>query len=210
MYTELVADLFLASSGDYVLDDIVKHLPKKPEEYQLAFINTAAEVIEGGHWWVRKEKEKLLSAGFQIDEFTITGLSREELDSKMAGKNGIYICGGNTYYLLDQVIKTDFDQFLRRWIEEGKLYIGSSAGSMIIGVEIDLIPSDEAAKAPDLKSKGLGIVDLSILPHWGSQDFKEEYLVNISSLYRENTKIILLSNSQYLHIRDGAYSINQV
>lgn len=205
-----MTQLFLASSGDYVLDDIVKHLPKKPEEYQLAFINTAAEVEDGDHWWVKKEKEKLLSAGFQTDEFSVTGLSKEELDSKMAGKNGIYICGGNTYYLLDQVIKSDFDQFLRKWIENGKLYLGSSAGSQIIGVDIDLIPSDEATKAPDLKSKGLGIVDLSIVPHWGSRDFKDEYLTSISSLYRDNTKIILLSNSQYLHVQGEAYSISQV
>lgn len=205
-----MTQLFLTSSGDYVLDDIVKHLPMKPSEYKLAFINTAAEVVEGGHWWVRKEKEKLLSTGFQVEEFSITGLSKEELDSKMADKNGIYICGGNTYYLLDQVIRTGFDQFLRKWIEDGNLYLGSSAGSQIIGVDIDLIPSDEATKAPDLKSKGLGIVDLSIVHHWGSQDFIDEYLSNISSLYRENTKIILLSNSQYLHVQDGAYSINQV
>lgn len=206
-----MTQLFLASSGDYVLDDIVKYLPKKPAQYKLAFINTAAEIMEkGNRWWVTKEVKKLTSVGFQIEEFSIMGLSQSELESKMNDKDGIYICGGNTYYLLDQVIKTGFDQFLRRWIEEGKLYIGSSAGSMIIGVDIDLIPSDEATKAPDLKSKGLGIVDLSILPHWGSQDFKEEYLANISSMYRENTKIIPLSNSQYLHIRGGEYSINQV
>lgn len=205
-----MTQLFLASSGDYVLDDIVKHLPKKPEEYQLAFINTAAEVIEGDHWWVRKEKEKLLSAGFQIDEFSITELSKEELSSKMADKNGIYICGGNTYYLLDQVIKTGFDDLLRKWIKDGNLFIGSSAGSQIIGVDIDLIPSNEALATPELKSRGLGIVDLAIVPHWGSQDFNDEYLASISSLYRENTKIILLSNSQYLHVQGEAYSISQV
>lgn len=205
-----MTQLFLASTADYVLNDIVKHLPSKPSEYNLAFINTAAEVEKGDHWWVTKEKEKLLSVGFAIDEFTITGSSQGELEAKMKGKNGIYICGGNTYYLLDQVIKTGFDALLRKWIEVGNLFIGSSAGSSIIGVAIDLIPSDEALAAPDLKSMGLGIVDLAIVPHWGSLDFKDEYLQGISSLYRENTKIILLSNSQYLHVRDGTYSINQV
>lgn len=205
-----MTQLFLASSADYVLDDIVKNLPRKPDEYNLAFINTAAEAEKGDHWWVTKEKDKLLSIGFAVDEFTITGLSAGELESKMQGKNGIYICGGNTYFLLDQVIKTGFGDFLKKWIEDGNLYIGSSAGSSIIGVDIDLIPSNEALATPDLKSMGLGIIDLAIVPHWGSQDFKDEYLKDISSLYRENTKIILLSNSQYLHIRDGAYSINQV
>ncbi|OGD71568.1 hypothetical protein A3A84_03615 [Candidatus Collierbacteria bacterium RIFCSPLOWO2_01_FULL_50_23] len=205
-----MTNLFLASSGDYVLDDIVKHLPNKPTQYNLAFINTAAEVEKGDHWWVTKEKNKLLSAGFRVDEFTITGLSKEEFASKMADKNGVYVCGGNTYYLLDQVIKTGFDEFLKKWIADGNLYIGSSAGSSIVGVAIDFIPSDEALAAPDLKSMGLGIVDLAIVPHWGSSDFRDEYLKEISSLYREDTKIILLSNSQYLHVQGGEYSINQV
>ncbi|MBI2326162.1 Type 1 glutamine amidotransferase-like domain-containing protein [Candidatus Collierbacteria bacterium] len=206
-----MSQLFLASSADYVLNDIVKHLSNKPSEYNLAFINTAAEIMKGGnHWWVAKEKNKLLSVGFQVDEFSITKLSQSELESKMADKNGIYICGGNTYYLLDQVIKTGFNKFLKKWIEEGKLYIGSSAGSMIVGIDIDLIPSDEAHSAPGLKSRGLGIIDLAIVPHWGSSDFRDEYLKDISSLYRENAKIILLSNSQYLHVRGDTYSINQV
>jgi len=205
-----MTQLFLASSCDYVLDDIVRYLPKKPDQYNLAFINTAAEVEKSDHWWVKKEKDKLLSAGYAVDEFTVTGLSQAELEAKMQGKNGIYICGGNTYYLLDQVIKTGFDQFLRKWIEEGKLYVGSSAGSMIVGVNIDLIPSNEALAVPGLKSRGLGIIDLAIVPHWGSSDFKNEYLRDISSLYLENTKIVLLSNSQYLHVRDDTYSINQV
>lgn len=205
-----MTQLFLASSADFVMDDIVKKLPKKPSEYRLAFINTAAESEKGDHWWVTKEKNKLLLAGFAVDEFTITGLSAGELESKMQGKNGIYICGGNTYYLLNQVVKTGFDQFLKKWTEDGNLYIGSSAGSQIIGVEIDLIPSDESEKAPDLKSRGLGIVDLSIIPHWGSVDFRDEYLKEIASMYRDHTKIILLSNSQYLHVQDGTYSIVQV
>jgi dipeptidase E len=205
-----MSQLFLASSADYVLNDIVKHLTRKPNKHKLAFINTAAEVEDGDNWWVAKEKNKLLSVGFQVDEFSIAKLSQSELESKMADKNGIYICGGNTYYLLDQVIKTGFDKFLKKWIEDGNLYIGSSAGSMIIGIDIDLIPSDESRAVPDLKSRGLGIVDLAIVPHWGSSDFRDEYLKDISSLYRENTKIILLSNSQYLHVRDDTYSINLV
>lgn len=78
-----MAQLFLASSADYVLDDIVKYLSKKPDRYNLAFINTAAEVEGGDHWWVTEEKKKLVSTGFQIDEFTITDLSQQEIISKI-------------------------------------------------------------------------------------------------------------------------------
>ena len=41
--------LFLTSSANTVLEDILKYLPLKPEEYNFAFINTASEVNEGDH-----------------------------------------------------------------------------------------------------------------------------------------------------------------
>ena len=86
--------LFLASSGDFVMDDIVKKLPKKPSELKLAFINTAAEVEEGDHWWVRTEKKKLVEVGLNVDEFSIKGMIKEEIESKLADKQIIYFCGG--------------------------------------------------------------------------------------------------------------------
>lgn len=61
----------MTSSGEAVMDDIVKKLPKKPTEYNLAFIDTAAEVEEGDLWWLRAEKEKLIEVGFNVDQFSI-------------------------------------------------------------------------------------------------------------------------------------------
>jgi len=203
--------LFLASSGDYVMDDIVKKLPKKPSELNLAFINTAAEVEEGDHWWVRTEKKKLIEVGFKVDEFSIKGMTKEEIENKLADKQIVYFCGGNTFYLLDQVIKTGCDEIIRKKINEGMIYMGSSAGSMIVGTRIDLMSTiDEKSKAPDLKSTGLNIVDLSILPHWGSDTFKEGYCGDFQSMYTEGVKIIPLTNQQYVWIKDDWMEITQV
>ncbi|MFA4826994.1 MAG: Type 1 glutamine amidotransferase-like domain-containing protein [Candidatus Shapirobacteria bacterium] len=203
--------LFLTSSGDYVMDDIVKKLPKKPSELNLAFINTAAEVEEGDHWWVLAEKKKLVEVGFKVDEFSIKGMTKEEIENKLKNKQIIYFCGGNTFYLLDQVIKTGCDEIITRKINEGVIYMGSSAGSMIVGTRIDLMSTiDEKSKAPDLKSTGLNIVDLSILPHWGNDTFKEGYCGDFQSMYTEGVKIISLTNQQYVWIKDDSMQIIQV
>lgn len=195
--------LFLASSADTVLGDVVKHLHQKPCDYKLAFITTAAEVENGEHWWVTVDKDKLIKLGFNVDEFSITGMNTSQLEEKMKDKNGIFVCGGNTFYLLDQVVKTGFDKILKEKIEDGCLYIGSSAGSMIVGKGISLVSKiDDRSKAPDLKSDGLGIVDFAILPHWGSLDFKAEYCKSFNDMYVEDVKVILLNNKQYLYI-DG-------
>lgn len=60
--------LFLTSASDYVISDIVTKLPKAPSDYNVAFINTAAEVEEGDHWWIRAEKEGMLHPRNLINE----------------------------------------------------------------------------------------------------------------------------------------------
>ena len=157
------------------------------------------------------DKNKLIQLGFSVDEFSITGMDQNAIEEKLNDKNGIFVCGGNTFYLLDQVIKTGFDKILKKKIDEGCLYIGSSAGSMLVGKRIDLISTiDDRSKAPDLKSDGLGIVDFALLPHWGSPDFKEEYKKGFDAMYCQDVKIIPLSNSQYLFIQDDNCQLIQV
>lgn len=203
--------LFLTSASDYVIQDIVKKLPSKLLGTNVAFINTASEIEEGDLWWVRAEKDGLLKVGFNVDEFSITGMSKNEIENRLKDKQIIYFCGGNTFYLLDQVIKTGCDQIIKDKIENGAIYIGSSAGSMIVGTRIDLVSTiDDASKASDLKSTGLGIVDLSILPHWGSSEFKEGYLSGVGTMYTEGVKIIPLTNQQYLWVKDKTFNLIQV
>jgi dipeptidase E len=205
-FKKVKRQLFLTSSADTVLEDLVKHLHNKPGDYKLAFITTASEVEDGEHWWVTADKDKLIKLGFGVDEFSITGMNIAQLEEKMKDKNGIFVCGGNTFYLLDQVVKTGFDKIIKEKIADGCLYIGSSAGSMIVGKGINLVSKiDDRSKAPDLKSDGLGIVDFAILPHWGSLDFKAEYGKSFDAMYVEDIEVILLNNNQYLYI-DGDIS----
>ncbi len=202
--------LFLTSSANQVMSDLVKHLPKKPKDYHLAFITTAAEVEKGDHWWLKADRDSLLLAGFKIDEFSISNVSKAELKKRMSDTNGIFVCGGNTFYLLDQTIQSGFNRILVDKINSGDIYIGSSAGSMIVGKRIDLISTiDDKSKAPNLKSDGLAIIDLAVLPHWGSPDFESEYKKGMDAMYAENIKIIPLSNRQYLLIEGEVYRIIQ-
>lgn len=204
-------ELFLTSASDQVMDNLIQHLPKHPKDLNLAFINTAAEIEEGDHWWVRDEKNKLLDVGFNLEEFSITGMQTEEICEKLNNKQVFYFCGGNPFYLLDQIIKTGCDEILKEKINMGVIYIGSSAGSMIVGTRIDLVSTaEEKEKAPDLQSTGLEIVDLSILPHWGSDDLQDEYVNGIGAMYTEGIKILPLTNQQYVWIKDDSMQIIQV
>ncbi len=204
--------LFLTSSSDIVMSDIVKRLDKDPETYKIAFIDTASEVEDGDHWWVRAERAELVKSGFiDIEDFSITGMNKEQVEDKLKDRDIIYFCGGNTFYLLDQVIKSGTDKIIKRKLNEGCIYIGSSAGSMVTGIRIDLVCSiDDKSKAPYLKSDGLGIIDAAILPHWGSDYFKDEYKSGFSNMYSRGCKIMPITDDQYIWVKDNIAQLIQV
>jgi len=82
---------------------------------------------------------------------------------------------------------------------------------MILGKRIDVdTTKEELASIPDLKSDGLGLIDLTIIPHWGKPKYKEEHLKLFEKFYEANTKLILLRDNQYLLVQDEDYKIIQI
>ena len=49
----------------------------------------------------------------------------------------VYLCGGNTQYLLDRINATGFNESLMAYIHEGGLVIGVSAGSLIFSNNLE-------------------------------------------------------------------------
>ncbi len=203
--------IFLTSIAGDVMNDIVKYLPKDPKETKLAFIITASEVYTGDLWWLKKDKDKLIELGFNITEFTITGLTKSKIEEKLNNIDIIFVVGGNQLYLLDQAIKTGFDQIILEKSKQNLIYIGSSAGSMILGKNIDIsCTKEEISSVPDLKSNGIGLVDLTIVPHFGNPKYKQFYSQFFEKFYDTDTKLTLLRDNQYLFIQDEDCKLIQV
>jgi len=72
--------------------------------------------------------------------------------------------------------KSGFDYILNDFIENGGIYIGSSAGTLVVGPSIELAQDiDNQEEAPELGSfNGLGIIDFVILPHYDDEWFKDK------------------------------------
>ena len=155
--------------------------------------------------------QELIELGFLIDEFSIKGMTKETIEERLKDTQVMYFAGGNTFYLLDQVIKTACAEIIKNKIADGVIYIGSSAGSMILGKKIDLVSTiDDRTKAPNLESDGLGIVDFALLPHWGSAAFREGYSRGFANMYCEGNIILPLTNQQYIWVNDSKTEIIQV
>jgi dipeptidase E len=120
----------------------------------------------------------------------------------------IYMSGGDTSYLLEQSQKSDFISLIKELInDKGKTYIGTSAGSIITGPKL---PEFYLPEGYELKDRTCyGFVNFTILPHWGSEHFKEKYLGERLEITYKDTQIplILLTDNQYVIVRDEQMQI---
>lgn len=203
-------ELFLTSSVHAVAHDIAK----KVDPFQankLVFIDTAAEVEKGDKTWLKNDRQALVDAGFMVRDYSITDKSKNQLETDLNGFDYIYLSGGNASYLLQQSQKSGFVPLVKELIQKkGKIYIGTSAGSIIAGPKLPDYFSD---KEVELENKnGYGFVNFTVVPHWGSKDFKERYLgERLKIAYKEDqVPLLLLTDNQYVHVQNDQMKIIDV
>lgn len=155
------------------VDDAARLVGKPKSEISVGIINEAYAVERGDKRWVLNN---LTSAwdnfGGEVDMVNLLALSMAEVEQRLADKDIIYVIGGNTDYLMTVFAKTGFDRLLAKLLET-KVYVGSSAGSMVLGKRISeaayhLIYGEDS---PYNVEPYLELVDLSIMPHLDSPLF---------------------------------------
>ena len=202
--------LFLTSIVSEVAGGIVKIIDCKG--LKLAFILTASEVEKGSLWWLKTDREALTGMGFDVFDYTLTNKTKDNVKKDLEKADVLFFSGGNTFYLLQKIQESNSAEVIKNFVENGKIYIGSSAGSLIAGP--DIYPAhfaDDIKMAPKIIGyEGLGLVDFMPLPHWGHEDFKKAFLGGlIKSIYNNEHKIILLTNNQYVEVKDDTYKIEE-
>lgn len=203
--------LILTSSSNYVCKAWVTHLPKKPSELKLTFIPTAAEVEPGEKKWLHEDRQVLVDAGFTITDFTFVGKTQANVKQMLDSSDVVFVAGGNTYFLLQEMNKSGFSELIHEYVAKGGVYVGSSAGSVVAAPSIELLTLDDKREAPELTQyKALNLIDILILPHWGNEKFKAGYEEQMKVAYQKGAKIILLTDDQYLLVNNGTYSIESV
>jgi len=205
-------ELFLTSSAHIVAYDIAQKVDLSKAN-KLVFINTAAETEEEDRTWLENDRQALVDAGFIVSDYSITDKKRNQLETDLNGFDYIYLSGGDTPYLLQQSQKSGFISLIRELIQnKGKIYIGTSTGSIIAGPKIPDYLTDESEDIELGGLEGYGLVNFTIVPHWGSENFKERYLSKRLKIAYEkySEPLILLRDNQYVHVRDDQIIIVDV
>ncbi|WP_029410339.1 Type 1 glutamine amidotransferase-like domain-containing protein, partial [Treponema pedis] len=161
-------------------------------------------------FYVGADKKALEKIGLIIDELDISNSNEETINKKLKQNDYIFVSGGNTFYLLQELKRTGADKILIEQIKSGKPYIGSSAGSIILSKDIRYVSKmDSPKKAPNLNDyKSLGIVDFYPLPHYGNAPFKK-IGEGIVSEYGSQIDLKPINNKQAILVKSNKSEIRE-
>ncbi len=169
---------------------------------KIGFVPTASNVEEGNKSWFFEQIFDLQNRGYKwidVIDFSATDVDWQK---RLNYCDVIYVSGGNTFHLLNQSKIHGFDAWLKDNIEN-KVYVGSSAGSILLTPTIKIASVEPAdinyAKITDLSA--LNFVPFEISPHSPEQlsfEINETYAKTISNkLYAidDNTAIKVVNNN---------------
>lgn len=135
---------------------------KDASQMKVLYITVAADVEKTDPSWMQEEFDEFLELGIKSENVTEYKMNYE---ISVKDFDLIYMMGGNTFYLLKKIRKTAFDKKIIEAIENGIIYLGSSAGTNIVGssVELALPYDDNDGYVTDFT--GLKLLDGMTIPH---------------------------------------------
>lgn len=161
--------LLLTSAGitnESIANSLEKLVGKSRRDIKIGFVPTASNTEPGNKDWFLKQLMGLVHNNFNYVD--IIDFSAQDVDwkTRLNGCDVIFLSGGNTFHLLNQIRKFKFGEWLKTQLNT-KVYVGASASSILVTPSIGIAsiePADE--NIPNLKDiTGLNLVEFEISPH---------------------------------------------
>jgi len=200
--------ILLASNGKFLIGQGYKALGISTNEIHIGYITTASKGVENLDY-IKRHKEEMKNAGYAFEEIDIEGKSEDEILKFFADKNIVHIEGGNTFYLLKVIKEMGFEKTLKKLLDKGLDYVGSSAGAYV------MCPTIEVSKLGRNADRDFGLKDLTSL-NYVPFCLKVHYTDDMGASVREIMKTlkyplrilrdgqgILAENDKYTFMGDG-------
>ncbi|MEK5485128.1 Type 1 glutamine amidotransferase-like domain-containing protein [Lysinibacillus sp. FSL M8-0355] len=195
--------MFLASSFIDVVELFEKFADEDLQGKTVTFIPTASIPEEVTHY-VNTAREGFKKLGVVIEDLDVAVGSPEEIKEKLERNDFIYVSGGNTFFLLQELRKSGADKIIKEQVDSGKMYIGESAGAIITSPNIEYIRfMDDKEKATQLKTfEGLNLMKFYPVPHYSNDPFKESASAIIAH-YSSTLNLLPISNTQVIKVKEN-------
>ncbi|MBS3174520.1 Type 1 glutamine amidotransferase-like domain-containing protein [Candidatus Woesearchaeota archaeon] len=162
---------------------------KPPSKIKILFVPTASRTKEELKY-AKKSKKELEKIGIKLIK-TINldcKLNYDEIKSY----DVIYVCGGNTFYLLYKIKESGFDKIIKNFVSAGKLYFGVSAGTIICCPNIKIAAPFDNNDVGLKNFRGLNLINVILSPHYCEADKK--FIKNYSR--KSKIEVIPLRDNQ--------------
>jgi dipeptidase E len=166
----------------------------------IGFIPTAGEVYEDPYF-VYDDRNRLIKLGYTIVDIDITQEDIEIVKNKINNVSALFVAGGNTFYLMQQLLIKGLKDTIYEFINSDHLFIGASAGGAICSPSLDPYTQlDDLNKAPLLNSnEGFSVVDFVVLPHYGKSKYIDRYH-EIMKEYNAKYRMVPLRDDEALRV----------
>ena len=199
--------MILTSSLYESIELVKKFLDKNTESKKILFIPTATNVDEYKKY-IHLTQKAFEDFGYEVENFDVSIFSEEIAKEKLSEAKTVFISGGNTFYLLQELKRKNLTSYLKERIENGLLYIGESAGSVIAAPDIEYASIvDDKTLATELDDyTGLNLVDFYIVPHFEEEPFVESSR-NTVELYKDKLDLKLINNKEAILVENNNFRI---
>ena len=197
--------LLLTSAGflnKEISNLFLKELSKEPNKSKV-FMVTGARTKEE-EYYIQESKQELINLGFK--DIFVFNLDRKISLDEVKDCDVIYVCGGNTYYILKRFRETGLDKIVIELVNQVKIYIGVSAGSVMAGPNIEIAGWGEDGDKNDVNLKdltGFNFTNIAVFPH-----FEEKNRQEVKEFKKKvNYPIIELTDNQAVFVKGKNYII---
>lgn len=183
---------------EYLLDDLKEHFVSVKT---ILFIPFARPGGISHDEYTQKAK----SAFKKIDKSVIGIHEFQDYKEAIHNAEGIFVGGGNTFVLLQQLYKNDLISSIYNAVDIGTPYLGTSAGSNICGLTINTTNDMPIVYSPSFKA--LSLVPFNINPHYLDPDPNSTHMgetreTRILEFHKFNTQpVIGLREGSFLHVK---------
>ena len=171
---------------------LLKEIEPDLEGKTVTYIPTASRVERLG-FLARMSRWVLRGMGLRVDAVDVSTAPYEAMRRAFEGNDLVFIVGGNTFYLLQELRKSGADKLLCEAVRAGKLCIGESAGAIVA--------------APDMHDfAGLSLVDFYPVPHERNREL-DPAAEQIVREYAGILDVRPFDDKQAIYVEDGAARI---
>ena len=196
--------LFLASTAKH--PESIKRLQEFAGDLSskhIVYVPTAANGEFWGSWKTSESITVARSISKSLEILELENYLKVDVTSKLKQADIIWMAGGQPGYLLYWLRRLELNKLIPELLEQGIVYVGSSAGSMVCSKT--QYASELFLDDPEIGASifpGLGLIDFEIYPH-----YREEQLEQLKSHWKSGSKLYLLKDGEAITVENGKINV---